>query len=175
MAGRFHTEARFIDSSVVPWLLPPSPKNATLTPPLPLSLAASAVPQISGGAPPTNSFAPSLPLDQVREGRAAADDSVGAEHALGQVSDVHGAALAVAAAGLAAVDLGHHLADVHAPGDAVAVPAVGAGDGVPVVEVAADADGRRLLARVQVDEPGDLAGRELPMHPFPELAAGPHG
>jgi hypothetical protein len=77
------------------------------------------------------------PADQRRP---AADDPVGAEHALGQVRDVHGAALAVAAAGLAAVDLGHHLADVHAPGDAVAVPAVGAGDGVPVVEVAADAD-----------------------------------
>jgi hypothetical protein len=43
----------------------------------------------------------------------------------------------------------------------VAVAAVGAGDGVPVVEVAADADRRRLLPRVQVDEPGDLAGREL--------------
>src|SRR5256886_17611280 len=62
MAGRFHTEARFIDSRVVPWLLPPSPKNATLTPPLPLSLAASAVPQISGGPPPAIPFAPSLPL-----------------------------------------------------------------------------------------------------------------
>src|SRR5437773_2399521 len=111
------------------------------------------------------------PADQRR---AAADDPVGAEHALGQVSDVHGAALAVAAAGLAAVDLGHHLADVHAPGDAVAVPAVGAGDGVPVVEVAADADGRRLLPRVQVDKPGDLAGRELRVHPFLELADGPH-
>src|SRR5207302_296938 len=73
-----------------------------------------------------------------------------------------------------AVDLGHHLGDVHAPGDAVTVPAVGAGDGVPVVEVAADADRRRLLPRVQVDEPGDLTGRELRMHPFLELADGPH-
>ena len=62
--GRFHTQARFIDSSVVPWLLPPSPKNATLTPPVPLILAASAVPQISGGPPPTMPFAPSMPLDR---------------------------------------------------------------------------------------------------------------
>jgi len=64
MAGRFHTDARFIDSSVVPWLLPPSPKNATLTPPVPFSFAASAVPQISGGPPPTMPLAPSMPLDR---------------------------------------------------------------------------------------------------------------
>src|SRR5205085_11875790 len=83
------------------------------------------------------------PADQRR---AAADDAVGAEHALGQVGDVHGTALAVAAARLAAVDLGHHLADLHALGDAVAVAAVGAGDGVAAVEIAADADRRGLLA-----------------------------
>src|SRR6185503_7417811 len=64
MAGRFHTEARFIDSSVVPWLLPPSPKNATLTPPLPLSLAASPVPQASGAPPPTTPLAPRTPFDR---------------------------------------------------------------------------------------------------------------
>src|SRR5262249_56730668 len=46
--------------------------------------------------------------------------------------------------------------------------------GVPVVEVAADADRRRLLPRVQVDEPGDLAGGELRVHPFLELADRPH-
>src|SRR5229473_1136796 len=111
------------------------------------------------------------PADQRR---AAADDAVGAEHALGQVGDVHRAALTVAAAGLAAVDLGHHLADVDAPGDAVAVAAMGAGDGVAVVEVAAYADRRRLLARVQVDESGNLAGRELRVHAFLELADRPH-
>src|SRR6185437_17015316 len=63
-AGRFHTEARFIDSSVVPWLLAPSPKNATLTPLVPLSLAARAVPQISGGPTQTIPLAPSMPLDR---------------------------------------------------------------------------------------------------------------
>ena len=78
------------------------------------------------------------------------------------------------AAGLAAVDLGHHLADVHAAGNAVAVAAVGAGDGVPAVEVAADTDRRRFLARVQVDESRDLAGRELGVHAFLELADRPH-
>src|SRR4029077_5027916 len=132
MARRFHTEARFIDSSVVPWLLAPSPKNATLTPPVPLSLAASAVPQSRGGARARGSSVAAH--GPAGEGRPAADDAVGAEHALGQVGDVHRAALAVAAAGLAAVDLGHHLADVHALGDAVAVAAMGAGDGVTAVE-----------------------------------------
>src|SRR3974377_979193 len=64
MAGRFHTEARFMDSTVVPWLLAPSPKNATPTPPVPLILAASAVPQISGGPPPALPVAPGIPFDQ---------------------------------------------------------------------------------------------------------------
>src|SRR6476661_5369621 len=64
IAGRFHTDARFIASAVVPWLEAPSPKNATPTPPSPLSLAASAVPQISGGPPPTMPLAPSMPLDR---------------------------------------------------------------------------------------------------------------
>src|SRR6478672_13582211 len=62
MAGRFHTEARFIDSSVVPWLLAPSPKNATLTPPVPLSLAARPAPQTAGGPPPRRPLHPSCPL-----------------------------------------------------------------------------------------------------------------
>src|SRR3984885_2744216 len=66
IAGRFHTQARFIDSSVVPWLLPPSPKNATPTPPVPLILAASAVPQISGGAAAPGAAAAAAPLG--REG-----------------------------------------------------------------------------------------------------------
>src|SRR5262249_51140719 len=111
------------------------------------------------------------PADQRRP---AADDAVGAEHALGQVGDVHRAALAVAAAGLAAVDLGHHLADVDALGDAVAMTAMGAGDGVTVIEVAAYADCGSLLACVQVDESGNLAGGELGVHAFLELADRPH-
>src|SRR6516164_4676457 len=111
------------------------------------------------------------PADQRRP---AADDAVGAEHALGQVGDVHRAALAVAAAGLAAVDLGHHLPDVYAFGDAVAMAAVRAGDGVAAVEVDADADRRGLLARVQVHEARDLAGGELGVHALLELADGPH-
>src|SRR6266567_502559 len=101
-------------------------------------------------------------------------DAVGTEHALGQVGDVHRAALAMAAAGLTAVDLGHHFADVNALGDAVAVAAMGTGDGVTVVKVAAYADRRSLLPCVQVDESRNLAGRELRVHAFLELADRPH-
>src|SRR5690606_41438018 len=92
---------------------------------------------------------------------SAADDAVRAEHALRQVGDVHRAALAATRTGGLAVDLGHHRGHVHALGDAVAVAAVGGGDGVALVEVRAHPGGGRLLARVQVDEPGDLPGGEL--------------
>src|SRR5215469_10158634 len=111
------------------------------------------------------------PADQRRP---ATDDAVGAEHALGQVGDVHRAALAMAAAGPAAVDLGHHLAYVDALGDAVAVAAMGARDRVTVVEVAAYADRRSLLAGVQVDESGNLAGRELGVDAFFKISDRPH-
>ena len=48
----------------MPWFDAPSPKNATATPPSPLSFDASARPQISGGPPPTIPFAPSMPFDR---------------------------------------------------------------------------------------------------------------
>src|SRR5215467_16276277 len=111
------------------------------------------------------------PADQRRP---ATDDAIGAEHALGQVGDVHRAALAMAAAGPAAVDLGHHLAHVNALSDAVAMTAMGTGDGVTVIEAVAYADRRRFLTRVQVDESGNLAGRELGVYAFLELANRPH-
>src|SRR5439155_24864911 len=60
-------------------------------------------------------------------------------------------------------------------GDAVAVPAVRAGDVVVVPQVHADAGGRGLFARVQVHEPGDLPGRELRVHALLELADRAHG
>ena len=51
---------------------------------------------------------------------------------------------------------------------------MGAGDVVVGAEVRADAGGDRLLARVEVHEPGDLAGGELRVEPLLELADGPH-
>src|SRR5262249_4418459 len=46
-------------------------------------------------------------------------------------------------------------------GDAVAMAAVGAGDAVLVGEVHAHADGRGLLAGIEMHEAGDVAGGEL--------------
>jgi hypothetical protein len=55
---------------------------------------------------------------------------------------------------------------VAALGDGVAVAAVGGGDVVVGAQVGADAGGDRLLTRVQVDEPRDLAGGELLVQPL---------
>ena len=66
----------FIASNVVPWLEPPSPVNDTATLPVLERLRGQR------GA------------DHQR--RPAADDAVGAEHALVEIGDVHRAALAAA-------------------------------------------------------------------------------
>jgi hypothetical protein len=58
-----------------------------------------------------------------------------------------------------------HAVHVAALGDGVAVAAVGGGDVVVGSQVGADAGDDGLLTRIQVDEPGDLAGGELLMHP----------
>jgi hypothetical protein len=108
------------------------------------------------------------------ERRTAADDPVGAQHALGEVGDVHRPALAVAEAGRLAVDLGHHPLDVAALRDRVTVAAVGAGHVVVRPEVRAHARGDRLLAGVQVHEAGDLPRRELAVQALLELANRAH-
>ena len=85
------------------------------------------------GPAPTMALAPRLPV---------------------RVSDVHRAALAAAVAGGLAEELGEHAVDGRALGQAVAVPAVGAGDVVVPAQGFADADGDGLLADVQVRQPG---------------------
>ena len=59
-----------------------------------------------------------------RDRNAAGDHAVGAEHADGEIGDVHRAALAAAIAGGAAVELRHHARGIGALGDRVAVAAV---------------------------------------------------
>jgi hypothetical protein len=100
--------------------------------------------------------------------------TVGAHHALRQVGNVHGAALAAAQSVAAAIDLFHHRLDVAALGDAMAVASVGAGDVVFVLQVHAHPHARGFLAGVKVHEPGDRPGGELVMHPVLELADRAH-
>ena len=116
----------FIASNTVPWLQLPSPPKATLTLPVAASWQAMAAPTASGGPPPTMAFAPSMPLVEV--------------------GDVHRAALALAQAIRAAVDLLHHAAHVAALGDAVPVAAMGADDVVRIGQLLAHPDRDGLLA-----------------------------
>ena len=83
-----------------------------------------------------------------RHGRA--HDAVRAHDVELHVGDVHGAAEALAIAGLAAHQLRHHAVDARTLGDAVAVAAVIGGDDVVVAQRRADAGGDRLLALVAV-------------------------
>src|SRR3954454_16371103 len=86
----------------------------------------------------------------------AADDRIRAEVAVGVVGDVHRAALAPAVALLLAEQLAEHQPRVRALRDAVAVAAVRRRDRVVPAERGADADGDRLLADVEVRQPGHL-------------------
>lgn len=108
------------------------------------------------------------------EGHAARGDAVGAEQAGPDVGDVHRAALAAAQAVAAAEDLQHHAGEVAALGDRVAVAAVRAGDEVVGAQVRADADGDRLLARVEVHGARYVAGRVLGVQALLELPDGAH-
>ena len=102
--------------------------------------------------------------------RTATDDAVGTEHAAIDIGDVHRAALALAATGRFAADLGHHPVDLHALGNAVSVAAVGAGDEVVVVQVGAHPDGDRFFSGVEMNEAGDQAGGEILVQPVLEFA-----
>src|ERR1022692_4539994 len=61
--GRDHTEAMFSASWNAPILVAPSPKKATATCPLSLSLADHAAPAASGRCAPTIAYEPSIPAD----------------------------------------------------------------------------------------------------------------
>ena len=96
-----------------------------------------------------------------RNRRPPGNDAVGAENALLDVGDVHAAALALAQALRRPPQLLHHVDDVSALGDAMAVAAMRADDRVSVAEVLADADCVGLLARVQVREARNLSVHDL--------------
>ena len=65
-----------------------------------------------------------------RDRQSGADDAIGAKDAQGKVNDVHRAALAFAIAGALAINLRHHLGQLAAFGDQVAMAAMGRGDTV---------------------------------------------
>ena len=96
-----------------------------------------------------------------RDRKAAADDPVRAENALGEIRDVHRPAHALADAGSFAPDLGHHRPRITALGEEVAVAPVRARDAVPVAQVRTNADRDGLLADVQVDGARQLALRRV--------------
>ena len=97
---------------------------------------------------------------------AGADDAVRAEHADVEVRDVHRAAAALAVAGRLAHQLGHHLVELAALGDEVAVAAVGRGDLVVIAQRGAHTGRDRLLADVEVEEAGKLGGLGEPARRF---------
>ncbi len=111
----------------------------------------------------------------VAQGRAAAHDGVGAEHALVEVGDVHGAALAVAQAGGLAHEFLHHAHHVTALGDGVTVTPVGAAHHVVVGQQHAQPNGDRLLTVRSMHEAGNIAFFKFDHGPFLEQADGLHG
>ena len=102
------------------------------------------------------------------------DDPVGAEHPNAEIGDMHGAALALAVAGLPTVELGHHAVEVGALGDAVAVATMRRDDPIAAIERCTDADGDRLLTDVAVHDAVDLAGMVVSRGAFFEAADGEH-
>ena len=89
--------------------------------------------------------------------QTSSDDPVGAQHADRKIGDVHGTALAAAAAALAPEQLQHHGLGIRTLGDGVAVTAVGGGDLVVEREIGANAGGDRLLTDREMDRAADQA------------------
>lgn len=90
------------------------------------------------------------------DGCLGADDAVAAEVPVRAVEHVHGATLALGAAGDFSVHFGHAGACGHAAGEGVTVVAVRGDDWVVVVEGVDGADGEGFLADVEVTEAADF-------------------
>src|SRR5271167_4317877 len=87
---------------------------------------------------------------------------------------MHRTAFAAACASRLAVDLGHHFLHVDALGDAMAVPSVGGGDSVAIVEMHHDAGGRGFFTCVEMNESRDVAAREIDVQTLLEFADRAH-
>ena len=88
---------------------------------------------------------------------ARAHDAVGAQDAQVSIRNVHRAALALAVAGVAAEELGHHEIQIAALGDDVAVATVGRRDEVIIPQALAHRRSDRFLTQIQVGKAVDLA------------------
>ena len=110
-----------------------------------------------------------------REAKAAADNAVGAQHTHREVGNVHGAAAALAQAGLLAEDLSHHAVHIRALGHTVAVAAVSGLDHIVLPQSGAHTSGDGLLTDVQGHEAGNLTIQEVVLHALLKLADGAHG
>src|SRR6516225_9310567 len=90
-----------------------------------------------------------------------------------EIGNVHRAAFAAAEPGLFREQLLHHHGRVAALGDAVAVPAMSAGDVVLRPQMAAHAGGG-LLAGVEMDKARDAALRKFVLYPLLKAADRDH-
>jgi hypothetical protein len=103
---------------------------------------------------------------------AAANDAIGAEHALIHVRDVHGATFSFTGPRGFAEQLGHHPAWINPFRHTVAVPAMRRGHVVGVREMGADSNRDRFLASIEVNKTGNLAVAEFDFDAILEDANG---
>ena len=90
------------------------------------------------------------------DAKPSGHNAVGAQHADRKICNVHGATLALAIAGGAAKQLGHHAFDISALGNTMAVAAMRAGDVIAALQRFAHAHGDGFLADVEVRQAGHL-------------------
>ena len=100
----------------------------------------------------------------------AAYNAVGAQHSDGKIRNVHGAASAVAKAGLLTVNLRHHPVNIRALGNAVSMPAVRGFDQIILPQGSADTGGNGLFPNVQMHKSGKLLVQIVPLHAFLKAA-----
>ena len=94
------------------------------------------------------------------DGDAAAHDGVGAQIALGEIGDVHGAAAALAVAGGLAHQFCQCAIQFGALGNAVAMTPVGGCNQILIRQLGTDRGGHGLLAGVQVNRAPQFVLRE---------------
>lgn len=101
---------------------------------------------------------------------SAAHDAVGSQHTNGEIRDMHGAAAALAQAGLLTKNLSHHPVHIGTLSNAVAMTAVRGLDHIVLPQSSAYAGSNSLLTDVQMYEAGDLTGQRVVLDALLEMA-----